>query len=361
MKLLIFPLLLLMLFTSIRAHGQLEDYIVDVPGTTKLEVFENFLIFKLYQEGRNYIAMSDLSLNDGSYDIAMEVSGDIGGFKVYDNFLLYSVYDEGIIYQLDLTNLEKKPVVIYDKLISPFEIEIVDNFLFVIDIMENNSTSNERILMIDLINEEHSPIVIVDSLEVGDLISYNDLLIYSEVNNNCMYVVDFKSDPFEVFQLDCISGTANGLARRNNELYVSEAFNLTEGKITKRSLNSEEVSVSVVCEDLQWPAGIVIYNNFIYIAEIFKGTISRLKLEEVSSTSNTFSINEIFVYPNPSSDYLYVSEKEDLTFNIYSVNRIIVMSGTINSAAQICIDKLPSGFYFLHIADGSIAKFQVLK
>jgi len=75
--------------------------------------------------------------------------------------------------------------------------------------------------------------------------------------------------------------------------------------------------------------------------------------------SDLYSVNEIKIYPNPSSDVITVEVSDGLSsdnFRIVDISGREIMSGDIRlktSAANIDISSLQSGLYFLILSDGS--------
>ncbi|MBK6783094.1 MAG: T9SS type A sorting domain-containing protein [Saprospiraceae bacterium] len=71
------------------------------------------------------------------------------------------------------------------------------------------------------------------------------------------------------------------------------------------------------------------------------------QLENVSNNSN-----EIFVFPNPASDYLYIRNelKPEITSYDYTIINTIgetVQTGTLQNENRIRIDHICSGMYFI--------------
>lgn len=86
------------------------------------------------------------------------------------------------------------------------------------------------------------------------------------------------------------------------------------------------------------------------IGKMFFGTISGIK--KLQNTSN-----QILVYPNPATDYIYLKNKEYNKVQIINTSGVTVM--TIQSSLpemQINISHLPKGIYIIKL-DQNVVKF----
>ena len=83
------------------------------------------------------------------------------------------------------------------------------------------------------------------------------------------------------------------------------------------------------------------------------GTVYYSDIQKVNFSSNT----EIKIYPNPATDFITITLKENLlnknsSINIISVDGKILAQQTIKSNSQVAtidVGKLPSGTYILKI------------
>ena len=68
--------------------------------------------------------------------------------------------------------------------------------------------------------------------------------------------------------------------------------------------------------------------------------------------------NELFLYPNPADDYIYVNgiKGENFFCTIYNNNGALVFSERVQSANGISIQDLSNGNYYLHIEDEGLIK-----
>ncbi len=105
------------------------------------------------------------------------------------------------------------------------------------------------------------------------------------------------------------------------------------------------------------------YQDTIYSAA-FEGFISCFNLEIFFGVYNPYDLIEIetqntFVYPNPSSDYIYIVSDEDVvSYEIYNINGQHIKSGKYKG--QISVKELTNGMYFIRInlkAASTTAKF----
>ncbi len=65
---------------------------------------------------------------------------------------------------------------------------------------------------------------------------------------------------------------------------------------------------------------------------------------------SNFSKNELYIFPNPSNDDIYIKNAENGIYKLYNISGAIVKQGYINSSTHtISVADLSSGLYFLQI------------
>ena len=117
----------------------------------------------------------------------------------------------------------------------------------------------------------------------------------------------------------------------------------------------------MLAEYLQGPHELVYHEGYIYISENFENKISRVPVPISTGTTEALSIERVKVFPNPSNKYIQLVGKENLGFDIFSLDGKKMMSGQVGIDSKINVNQFLSGFYFIHLSDGGIAKFEIAK
>lgn len=353
-------LLLIYIFALFEnGYCQKEDYLTDTPFLIQLEVYNNYLAFSYTEDSTSYIAFSDLEAKEATYFTFKELNKQISRFTIKDDFLFFSSFDIGEVSRLDLTNPEKDPVIILDGLQNPRQIDISDSSVF-LSVKTNDLAHNDvfynRLLKFDLDSLDQDPIILVDSVVISALSDYGSEVIYStNYPYRCVYLYNGENR-----LIGCPPGPINDFEIRGNEVYSTSAKKTYEspGAIVKFDALNESGDFTVLNDNVRFPNWLAIYENYIYVFEFFDRKISRIKLEEVSDVSIVANPNVVEGYPNPTSDIFNIKGKENLLYNIYSINGIKMIDGNLSGDGRIDVKSLPSGFYILYLEDGSISKFQ---
>jgi cephalosporin-C deacetylase-like acetyl esterase len=95
------------------------------------------------------------------------------------------------------------------------------------------------------------------------------------------------------------------------------------------------------------------------------GNLDYMALDAFSwAPGNTLSVSNMTlstkneVYPNPSSEFISVSElNTSKNYKIYNVLGHEISQGSINKNEKINIQNFANGLYFIHFEDGIIKKF----
>ncbi|MFB9107730.1 LamG-like jellyroll fold domain-containing protein [Flavobacterium gyeonganense] len=83
------------------------------------------------------------------------------------------------------------------------------------------------------------------------------------------------------------------------------------------------------------------------------GSTLTLSTDKFNGTNNSLQL-----YPNPSSDFIQVSELTQTgSYKIYTVSGTEVKTGTVDSSTKINIQSLTNGAYFLKLNSGNTLKF----
>ena len=95
------------------------------------------------------------------------------------------------------------------------------------------------------------------------------------------------------------------------------------------------------------------------------GNLDYLALDAFSwASGNTLSVDDLTlstqmsIYPNPSSDFIKISESISIkSYRIYNILGNEISQGKIRENNQIDIRSFSNGLYFLHFDNGSVKKF----
>mgnify|MGYP003817644535 FL=1 len=100
-------------------------------------------------------------------------------------------------------------------------------------------------------------------------------------------------------------------------------------------------------------------NSSIYTAAVT--AIDIMYFEGVATNLQTTTSSELFFYPNPATDYIYLKNlgNEMASLAIYRIDGVKMMSQTQSINEAINISSFPSGFYLLKV-NNKIFKFRKL-
>ncbi len=73
---------------------------------------------------------------------------------------------------------------------------------------------------------------------------------------------------------------------------------------------------------------------------------------DILSTNDINDLGQIYIYPNPTKNDLFVKCNDDYNYEIIDINGRVLVNGTIKSAInQISLKDIPSGLYFLKLSN----------
>jgi len=85
---------------------------------------------------------------------------------------------------------------------------------------------------------------------------------------------------------------------------------------------------------------------------------ARAEQVKIKNKGNTKAYQQISLYPNPTSDLLYVETPYELNYEIYDVLGNKIASGTANTGKnEINVSEFPVGMYIIKTNKGKIFKF----
>lgn len=137
----------------------------------------------------------------------------------------------------------------------------------------------------------------------------------------------------------------SAMGKQIRDVRSGDGFRFMSSLTTHFGLGQDEVVDYVV---VKWPSGIV---DTIYQPEIN----TQITIEEGSFVSSTEqpSIAQLMVYPNPSSDWIYMSQQnfsETTRYAVFSTSGQLLQQGFL-TAAGVDISQLPTGIYQLLVSD----------
>ena len=139
-----------------------------------------------------------------------------------------------------------------------------------------------------------------------------------------------------------------------NEIYILEN---TAKKVSKFDVTATTPTKTDVVTGLEdYPLGMAINDNIIYISEIDLGKIvsSQLPL----STNEGSLTENISLFPNPSSAFIEVSGlSQSDEYIIYNTLGKEVSTGDISTTEKIDVSDLTPGFYILKLCSGKAFRF----
>jgi len=233
----------------------------------------------------------------------------------------------------------------------PTDLEISGNYLFV------TQATPGIVSKIDLTESTPTITDVVTGLNQprGILIDGNTLYI-AQSNNGVISKVDITETNPTLIDIATGFNYPTDLELSDNYLFVTQA---TPGIVSKIDLTESTPTITDIVTGLNQPRGILIDGNTLYIAQSTNGKI--LKYTDTTLSLNEYHfLNNSKIYPNPSNDYLYISNiLKPTKFQIYDFKGAILNSGTINNYGKINIKNLTKGTYLIKLENNLTKKFIV--
>lgn len=265
---------------------------------------------------------------------------------------------------------------------------ILTTILFITSIMLNAQ-------VVDVINP-------VNGGPSGFLLVGSDLYISQESDNKISKINLFTTPPSITDLVGTGLDAPVGLALNGNNLYFAQA---SSNKISKIDITNVAAGVTdIVVSGLDEPVGLALNGDYLYISETDGNKISKININaafpttatdvitnienaeglfsdesdlyftakdavsgslkiakasfETLSIANNLIANEISIYPNPTSDYILVSEfNTNEEYAIYTILGNEVLNTTIPQNNKIDVRNLVNGIYFLKINNSIPIKF----
>ncbi|PXY43600.1 LamG-like jellyroll fold domain-containing protein [Flavobacterium hydrophilum] len=143
-------------------------------------------------------------------------------------------------------------------------------------------------------------------------------------------------------------------SNKSNQLALPQTGLISYYKFNQGIANGNNTSETTLIDELGSNNGIL--NNFALtgISSNWVGNSTvTLSTDKFNTANNTLQL-----YPNPSSDFIQISELTQTgSYKIYTVSGTEVKTGTVDSSTKINIQSLTNGAYFLKLNSGNTLKF----
>lgn len=370
MQILKYIFLFTFIWTAQYACCQTELFIPDLPSTSQMGSFQNYLIINTYKNDTSRLIMYNTDEEEPEGAVIFSSDERIVDFDLREHELYFTSNKSGQSYlkALDLLDLDENPELIELDGFSPILIAVSNSRCFI----SGNKSSMpfdsrlQSLIEVPLDSLEKELFVIVDSLDIRDLQMYEDTLLvlnFSSYSNNLFrYTSEFEF-------LTNLRGPINDMAVRENELFlpVASTFDIDSCKaeILTLDLTDIEAGASVFTEEFRVSFTVEINNNYLYAYETtnvcssLPRQISRLNLDPtiISSTTNQEEKELLTLYPNPTADVLIVQDKEPNAYRIYSIDGKLVLEGEMAFDGRIDVHAIPTGLFSILFQDGTAARF----
>lgn len=252
------------------------------------------------------------------------------GTKVYVNEVYVDIDFEVDHMEMSMVNLTGTPskTVLHNQFYFLDDFELKDNFLYILEWPGDGELI--KIHKLDVTTGNPT----VPTLFYTDINQYYPYKV--AILGNMMYL-NADSNPAYVLQMDlsAINPTpaivVNSFTLNGNNAYITEMV-VTPANMLYAYGDS--------------------YNGSSTTYLLYKADLNTLGVEENSKAT---SVN---VYPNPSSDFLQLSNLDETTgFNIYSMEGKLLQNGAVVPGDKINIVGLNSGMYLLQLSQGTTFKF----
>ena len=331
---------LILLFISLNIHSQATDFITGLSDPHDILLDGNILYIAESNAGR--IKKVDLSQPNPIPEIVISGVPVVYGLALHGTELYFSQLNgQNKISKIELTDPNPTPIIVLENFTSAQDLLFYGDDLYIaqfgMDRIVKIDPSIPNPPIIEVITDFETPI----ALElVGD-----DLYIATYVEDKISKIDLTNPNPVAI---DVITNLLLpvGLELRGNELYIAEAGqSIGQDRISKIDITNPNPVRETVVTGLYNPTkGLETYEDALYIAEDFK--ISKFELEPLSL--DDFDLENISVYPNPTSNFIEFSGlTEPIPYSIYSISGGVLEKGIITKNKNVSLQNLATGTYFI--------------
>jgi hypothetical protein len=258
------------------------------------------------------------------------------GMAIKDGFLYVAIFDDGDIIKLDLSVTNPSPIDVTFFGQTPNMLEFEGNNLYYTD---NNG---KRIYRKDITNSSTSAENFLNTTPTGPIgLAIKDNFIYYNLPAAGTIYKLGLNDP-QGTPILVLAGLNRplGMEFKDDELYIADRDN---NSIVKINITGSSPSLETVITNFNAPDDIAFDGDDLYI--INSDEIAKIDL---SLSVNDYTLNDLKLYPNPTTDYLKVSNlSASLKYDIKDLNGRSLQNGTLNPNEQIDTTSLASGTYFI--------------
>lgn len=318
-------------------------------------IVNDLLYYTIFVDSINYI---DISQNNPNSTLLASGIDSPLGIEVKNDFIYFSMPFSGIISKINF--MDSSPTITTVSslgntgsgipTVSPFTLKFIGNELYFSD---NN---NNKIFKYNIISESLTTIVTLSSQDRPSGLEYKDGFLYYASYDGTINKIDITNPSATPIQVVSGLNRPAGLKFKGTELYIADATNFIpgDGRIVKIDVTQALPIIEDVLTNLYAPAVIDFVSDVMYFREF-----DRLaKIDLTTLSVNDFNLDEIVLYPNPSKDYLKISNiKNDISYSIYDINGRILKKGIVTKDSKINVSNLITGCYFIRfIGESSSTK-----
>ena len=345
--LVLFPLLINAQVEVLNLNGTLANPV-------GVAVKDNFLF--IGQAGAQTLSRVDLSQPDPKSITNLNTNITLIGEMLVNGDLLYiaSGDNNGSVYVMDLTDSTNRVSPIVSNLGSAaFGLAIQGNDLYIAVRL------NSKIVKVDL--TQANPIVTdfvtsTSSGSIDDLEIYQGYLYFTTVNDNTVSRVNLNQANPMIEEVISNIPPSVGLARYQNILLIAAPEDNLVGMINLDDANPVFENVTTLTN----PWNLAIENSTLYISQQSEGRISTFNVASLS-TSNSDTPSSINIYPNPTSDYIKISNlSKPVNYTLTDVTGKTILSNTLEIHDMIDVSSLSKGVYFLSLPE-SASSYKIIK
>lgn len=134
-------------------------------------------------------------------------------------------------------------------------------------------------------------------------------------------------------------------------MFITYGYAMTHIRIEKTNNSDELIQLNTI-RNIQFQGENVQFNYKNGNSDLFAAnTLKSLQFSSIPSTIEEKTSAELFFYPNPATDYIYLKNlaTEEAMISIYQIDGIIVMKGKQSLHTGIYVGNLASGLYLLEV------------
>ncbi len=134
-------------------------------------------------------------------------------------------------------------------------------------------------------------------------------------------------------------------------LVISSSFAMTHMRVEKNDTSEELIQLNTI-RNIRFQGENVQFNYKNGNSDLFAAnTLKSVQFSSIPSTIEEKTSAELFFYPNPATDYIYLKNlaTEEAMISIYQIDGVIVMKGKQSLHTGIYVGNLASGLYLLEV------------